>query len=427
MGEYLVPPVCGWTYLYGGNAGVSVSSRIVATLTMHLHEDILSSVLQEAAVRFPQMAVRLEIRGERFAFVPCRGPVPLFHAEDDSQGIADFSDGALGGFLFRVSYIHKTVYFDFHRALTDEYGMMSFAKSVLFRYLELAGCPVRNDGSVKLLSGAYFQAEGVDAMLKLEEINASRPVWYMDARAAVPPLCKKGREEVVQVRIPMAEQPKLLSGAAVNHVTYISPAFSQAVQEMYAGCMGQGEYVVASVSVNLRPYFPAASLRPFCTDVYLAYNRSLCDYPYNTVQMSQKKLLEAQMKNDALAYSAQRYMTGIGDASDSSETFGGLCDAMSGIQENTNARATYRIGGFGNVILPESMRRLVEDFYPVMPSGGKSYSLTVENYNGNLVVAVCGAERTAEVCARFVEILHENYIDAFIADTYGFVPVDMKK
>lgn len=428
MGEYLVPPVCGWTYLYGRNAGVSVSSRIVATLTMHLRDDILSSVLQEAAVRFPQMMVRLEMRGERFAFVPCRGPVPLFRAEDCSgSGIADFSDAALGGYLFRVSYIHKTVYFDFHRALTDEYGMMSFAKSVLFRYLELSGCPVRNDGSVKLLSGTYFQAEGIDAMLKMEDINASRPVWYMDARAVVPPLCGKGSEEVVQVRIPMSESSGLLSGAAVNHVTYISPAFSQAVQEIYEDRAGQGEYVVASVSVNLRPYFPAASLRPFNTDVYLAYNRSLYDYPYNTVQMSQKKLLEAQMKNDALAYSAQRYMTGIEAASDSSETFGELCDAMSCIQEKTNARATYRIGGFGNVLLPESMRRLVESFYPVIPSGGKSYSLTVENYSGSLVVAVCGKERTAEVCARFAEILQENYIDAFVADTYRFVPMDMKK
>lgn len=427
MGEYLVPPVCGWTYLYGRNAGVSVSSRIVATLTMHLNGDILAAVLQEAAVRFPQMMVGLGMQGERFCFVQRHGPVPLFNAEDDSCANADFSDASLGGFLFRVSYIHKTVYFDFHRALTDEYGMMSFAKSVLFRYLELCGYPVRNDGSVKLLSGAYFQAEDADAMLRMADINASRPVWYMDARAVIPPYFEKGREEVVQVRIPMSEQPKFLSGASVNHVTYISPAFSQAVHEIYADRMGQGEYVVASVSVNLRPYFPAASMRPFNTDVYLAYNRSLYDYPYNTVQMSQKKLLEAQMKNDALAYSAQRYLTDIEDASDSSESFGELCGAMTRIQENTNARATYRIGGFGNVLLPESMRRLVENFYPVIPSGGKSYSLTVENYSGNLVVAVCGAERTAEVCARFTEILQENYIDAFVADTYGFVPIDMKK
>ncbi|MDE6148044.1 MAG: hypothetical protein K2G18_08350 [Bacteroidales bacterium] len=427
MGEYLVPPICGWTYLYGRNAGVSVSSRIVATLTMHLHADILSAVLQEAAVRFPQMAVGLEQRDGKLAFVPCSGPVPLFHAAETGGCAADFADAALSGYLFKVSYIHKTVYFDFHRALTDEYGMMSFAKSVLFRYLELSGCPVRNDGSVKLLSGTFFQAEGEDAMLKMEDINASRPVWYMDAKAIVPPSAEKGQEEVVQVRIPMDGPMKLFTGAAVNHVACISPAFSQAVQEMYAGSMEKGEYVVASVSVNLRPYFPAASLRPFTANVYLAYNRSLTEYPYNTVQMSQKKLLEAQMKSDALAYSVQRYMTDIENALDSSEVSGELYGAMSDLQEKTGERATYRIGGIGNVILPESMRRLVEEFYPVIPSGGKSYSLTVENYSGNLVVAVCGAERTAEVCARFVEILHENDIDAFIADTYGFVPMDMKK
>ena len=80
---------------------------------------------------------------------------------------------------------------------------------------------------------------------------------------------------------------------------------------MIAGEMEVGEYVVASVQVNLRPYYPSASLRPYHTPIFLAYNRNLTDYPYGTVLMSQKKLLEAQLKNDTLAYSAQRKIADI--------------------------------------------------------------------------------------------------------------------
>ncbi len=424
MAEYLVPPICGWTYLYGSNAGASVSSRIVAALTMHLNPQLFSEALQEAAVRFPQMSVCLAVRDGRYVFEPVSAPVPLFKCGEEPY---DFRDEALRGYLFKVSYVHKTVYFDFHRALSDEYGMMTFAKAVLFRYFELSGFPVENDGSVKLMSGSYFKAEGDDPMMRMEDINASRPVWYMDAKAAVPALSESGEEEVVLVRIPLNEPLKLSSGSCVNAVTYISPALSQAVHEMYAGTMEQGEYVVAAVSVNLRPYFPAASLRPFCTGVYLAYNRSLCEYPYNVVQLSQKKLMEAQMKNDALAYSAQRYMNGLEKAFAGADGPSGLDGAMSSLQEEMASRATYRIGGIGNVMLPESMGRLVSEFYPVVPSGGRSCSVTVEYYGRDLVVAVSGRDKAYGLCRRFVELLHENDISAFIADRYSFVPMAMRK
>lgn len=422
MPEFLVPPIGGWTYLYGRNAGSSVSSRIVAALTMHLNPVLLSDALQEAAVRFPQMCVRLAVRDGRKVFEPLAAPVPLFVY---GEGPCDFSDETLGGYLFKVSYIHKTVCFDFHRALSDEYGMMSFAKAVLFRYLELSGFGVGNDGSVKLLSGSYFMAEGEDPMARMEELNASRPVWYMDAKAVVPELYGKGEEQVVKVIIPLNEAMKMSSGSCVNAVSYISPALSESVREVYAGDIGPGEYVVAAVSVNLRPYFPSASLRPFNTGIYLAYNRSLSEYPYNTVQMSQKKLMEAQMKNDALAYSAQRHVGDLEAAMESAGSLGSADEAMSRLQERTASRFTYSIGGIGNVILPEGMRRLVPEFYAVVPSGGRTCSVTVEYYSGSLVVAICGREKAMAAGRRFVELLHENDMAAFIADSYSFVPMDM--
>ena len=65
MNEFLVPSLCGRTYLYGRNAAASVSSRIVTALTMHIRPGVLSDALQEAAVRFPQIAVGLSVCDER--------------------------------------------------------------------------------------------------------------------------------------------------------------------------------------------------------------------------------------------------------------------------------------------------------------------------------------------------------------------------
>lgn len=422
MKEFLVPSVCGRTYLYGNHADASVSSRIVAALTMQIDPAIMVASLEDALVRFPHFAVGLQYDGGKVLFKELQAEVPVF--EDDADQPFGFDDPALNGYLFKVTYAHKTVSFDFHRAMADEAGMMTFVKSVLFDYLERAGYPVKTGGAVKLLSSEYFKAEGEDAMPRLDDAQASRPVWYMDAKAVVPSACDEPVEEVVHIRIPVAKLRKEYADIVNIPVTYIAPLFSHAVHEMYGGEIDAGEYVVASVQVNLRPYYPSATMRPYHTPVYLAYNRNLSDYPYSTVLMSQKKLLEAQLKPDTLAYSAQRKIADVENAYEGSVEK--IDERFSELQSRIRAKSTYDIAGFGHVILPESMQRLVTELYPVIPSSGRTFSVTAELFKNELAVTVSGRRNAAVVAARLVELLQGNDIDAYIADCYSFKPMSSK-
>ena len=422
--EYLVPSICGQTYLYGSHADASVSSRIVTALTMHIDPSVLGQALSEAVIRFPQIAVSLVEEDGRRKFISLNAPVPIFEACSDMP--SDMADERLGGYLFRISYCHKHLYVDYHRALADEFGMMAFVKALVMRYLELSGYPVQTDGSVKLLSDEYFQAEGEDPMEKMQDKFASRPVWYMDAKALVPEVVEGDKEEVVQVRVPVAKLKKDYLDLASIPVTYMAPLLSHALREVYSESMQGGEYVVAEVQINLRPYYPSASLRPYYTPVFLAYNRNLADYPYKTVLMSQKKLLEAQLKNDTLAYSAQRKISDVENAFEFSDSLASLDASFDIMQENANRRSTYNICRIGNVILPESIQRLVSEFYPVIPSSGKSVSVTVTTYKGDFAVTVSGKKYAYEVCRRLIDLLHANDIDAYIADRYDFSPLVIK-
>lgn len=418
MNEYLVPSICGRAYLYGSNADASVSSRIVAALTMQISPAILEKALNEAMSRFPQFAVGLAVQDERRVFVPLTAPVPVFRS--DESEFTNIFDERLNGYLFRVSYCHKSLFVDYHRALADEYGMMAFVKALLLRYLELSGYPVKTDGSVKLLSSEYFMAEGIDPMVRMDELPASRPVWYMDAKAVSPEVVEAEDEEVVQVKIPISKLKRDYAELPNIPVTYIAPFFSHSVYGLVREEMEAGEYVVASVQVNLRPYFPSASLRPYHTPVFLAYNRNLADYPYGTVLMSQKKLLEAQLKNDTLAYSAQRKIAGIERAYAAAGTLSDLDAGFAELQERQAVRSTYGIARIGNVILPDSMQRLVTEFYPVIPSSGKSFSVTIETFKGDLNVTVSGRKDVRKVSEALVGLLQENDIEAFVADSYSF-------
>jgi hypothetical protein len=386
---------------------------------MQIHPDILSASLQEAMDRFPHFAVGIQSSDGKVVFRQIDTEVPVF--EDNASQPVTFSDPALNGYLFKVTYAHKTVNFDFHRALADESGMMTFVKSVLYNYLERSSYPVVTGGAIKLLSSEFFKAEGDDAMIRLEDVPASRPVWYMDAKAVVPADSDNVEEEVVHIRVPVAKLRKEYSDIVNIPVTYIAPLFSHAVHELIGGEIETGEYVVASVNVNLRPYYPSATMRPYQTPIYLAYNRNLSDYPYSTVLMSQKKLLEAQLKQDTLAYSAQRRITEIEWACEAPA--GEIDERFNAIQEKARAKSTYDISGLGHVILPESMQRLVMELYPVIPTSGKTFSVTAELFKNELAVTVSGRRDVEQVAHRLVELLKGNEIDAYIVDSYTFRPM----
>lgn len=411
--EYLEPVICGKSYVYGEDR--SASALFVLSLTMHIDRNELCRALNEAMVRYPQFAVGLDRKGESVVFRPLSEAVTVY---DERDLPSSFSSESTGGYLFCVSVSHKTIFFRYHRTLTDEYGAISFLKAVLVRYLELAGYQTDEMSS---FSGEYIKAEGMDPMERLEDMTAIRPGWYMDAKAASYPEADGSEETVVQVRIPLVKMGKEFNMIDKTPVTYIAPIFSHCVYERIQDHMTPGEYVVAAIQINLRPYFPTASMRPFHTPVFLAYNRVLGDYPYNTVLMSQKKLLEAQLRTDALAYSAQRKMTDIEKACIGD--YERKCEKFADLNRKTSSMSTYTVCRIGNVMVPDQLQRYITEFYPVIPASTQAFSLTVMNYRGEMNVTISGRRDVKEVCRSFVEQLNSYGIGSFIADEFVYVPM----
>ena len=77
----------------------------------------------------------------------------------------------------------------------------------------------------------------------------------------------------------------------------------------------------------------------------------------------------------------------------------------------------------GHVILPESMQRLVTELYPVIPTSGKTFSVTAELFKNELAVTVSGRRNVEQVALRLVELLQGNDIDAYVVDSYAFRPM----
>lgn len=417
---YMVPSLCGRTYIYGNHADASVSSRVVAALTVHLDINLLIAALDESRTRFPHIFVSLKEVDGRYVFVPSDAKVPVFESLDDLP--KSFMDPRLNGYLFQVSCSGKMIFMDFHRSLSDEFGMMSFMKAVLFRMLELSGYPVKNDGSVISLKSECPDSESIDPILRIDELPASRPVWYMDAKAADFAVPATTKEETVQIRIPISKLKKEYTELPTIPVTYMAPFMSHVIYEMNKESITAGDYVVASVQVNLRPYFPASTMRPYHTSVFLAYNRNLNDYPYGTVLVSQKKLLEAQLKPDTLAYSAQCKIADFDNAYEK-HTIDKVNECFAEVQTKMASKSTYDICRIGNIMLPDSMQRLMNEFYVVIPASQRLISITVAVFKNELCITASGRGRTMDFAYELVALLSKNNIESYISDKYLFEPI----
>lgn len=430
MQNNFTPGSAGEIFLYQDSRKSGSVHRFVTTLTMHVRRPQLEQAVADLMPRFRHFAAGVRKEGESIVFSPLDAGVPVFESRDDlvSDTLPEMGSAELGGYLFRISYSQKSIFFDWHLSLSDGKGMLEFIKAVIFRYVRLCGFPVRNDGTVKEFDDPSNAIEGIDPYERLDDIPASRPVWYMDAAAFSIPPAEDGnaaeKVHVQQVRIPLARVKGQVKEYLSLPESFISPLFSHALYERFRGQIRQGEYIVSSIKENLRPHFPTASLRTFFSPVTLAYNRKVDEYPFGTVLMSQKKLLDAQLRQDALAYSAKRMMKTVERSCGEGIPFGEKLRLCGSCLDTAERSASFSICNVGKIAMPESLQQYIVEFYPVVPSGSYAGALSIVNFRGDLVVTVTGRpEDDMSVTSRFVELLNSHDIPAFISDEYWFTQI----
>lgn len=428
MENILTPGSAGEIFLYQDSRKSGSVHRFVVTLTMHIHRDMLEKAVRDLMPRFPYFCAGVEKDGECLRLVHADGQVPVFEARPEPDSMPMLGSKELGGYLFRISYSRKTVFFDWHLSLCDGKGMLEFIKAVLFRFIELCGYPVRNDGTVKEYDEPSNAVEGKDPFEKLDDIPASRPVWYMDAKAfnIMPAEAAESgdRIHVQQIRIPVAKVKGQVKDYLNQPESFISPLFSHALYERYGKDIRQGEYIVSLIKENLRPHFPTASLRSYFCPVTLAYNRKVDEYPFGTILMSQKKLLDAQLKHDALAYSAKRMMKTVEQTCGEEIPYGEKLARAGESLDTAVETATFCICNVGNIAMPESLQQYLVEFYPIVPSGSFVSTLSIVNFRGDMVVTVTDRTGDRPLADRFVGLLNSHDIPAFISDEFWFSQTD---
>ena len=138
--------------------------------------------------------------------------------------------------------------------------------------------------------------------------------------------------------------------------------------------------------------------------------------------MSQKKLLEAQLKTDALAYNVQRKIDDMERIS-RPESLEARKAAASEAALGKASKSTYMIRNAGNIGMPDSMDRYVTEFYPLYTPGLQEFTVSTIVFRNEMVLTLAGKSSAAgALCRRIASLMNENEIYAYMSDEFDFSP-----
>ena len=406
----------GKAYLYGSHLSCGCVPRFTVRLDREVDGGALAKAAAETLGRFPQMAVGLAWDKSNYFYIPIDLPAPVFPG--DGTQVRTMGTEDTNGYLFCITYGGDTIHADWFHSLADGLGFLVFLKSLLYHYFRILGLPVE-PGDIRTSDTEFEAGEAEDAVMKIEP-RGDGELPHLPA-FRVPGVTTDGDPDdtVVQIRLPFSKLHGVVKEYQASPVSFICPLFSSAVHEKY--CAKEEERpVIASIPVNLRPYFPSKTTRCFIAGAGIPFGRKIANLSFIDILNAEKGLLDFQTQADALAADAKKTAVETLALLDAELPIEDKRSMVRAAIEQASEQTTYIITNMGRVELPQSMEQYVEEIYPCLPTALNPFTLAVVSYKGELVLNVAQRSADTDVCERFVEILNELEIPAEISRVYTF-------
>lgn len=411
------------SYFYGTHLNNGCVPRFTIVLSMPIDGDTLRVAMDGIMRRFPQYAVRIErdSDGRHYHLEENDRRLPIFHDEGDVVRTIGGEDTS--GHLLMVSYYGNRIMFDFLHVLGDGTGFMMFIKAVVFRYLQLSGVAVENDGTILTVDQPYADEEGCNAYEKVMDAPASVPDWYKSGAEVFCPPCGGTGDDpsdtVVEIRIPFDVLHSRLRQYGSSPVTFIEPLFSHAIYDKYRDVIGD-RCIVASVPVNLRPYFPTGTARYFIALAVLAHSKLFLQEPFEKMLATQRALLKEQTRPEFLAFMAQKRVRDGLAFNKADLTIEERIRIMETKIVESLKSYTYVISNMGSVEFPPTVAPYVEECLFMLPTSTLPFTIATLSLKGELVLTVTQRDEQTDICERFVSYMNRLGVPARITRVFKY-------
>jgi hypothetical protein len=146
--------------------------RVACYLKEIVKPDVLQQALIDLAPRFPSMFVRIK-HGLFWYYLEANPKKPLVKPEPAlvNQKVDPTTNNH---YLFSVFYYQNRISLESFHSLCDGYAAMEFLKALVFRYFELAGHELKNDGTVLTVDQAPTPEETEDSFNKYADKSGQK-------------------------------------------------------------------------------------------------------------------------------------------------------------------------------------------------------------------------------------------------------------
>ncbi len=417
---YLKMDAVGEQYLYQDTDLCPNAPRYRVTMTETIDPGKLEAALNDVYGRFPQMAVGVEERGNYLGYREIEEPARVY--PETGQIITLGTEDSGGRFIY-VTYGEKSIYCVIFHGLGDGLGFNIFVKALVFRYAQLMGYPVENDGTIRTVDQAFDPLEAEDQVKKYWDHEFKDVKEMPNYPAFMVPLEEKAPGEgdtIVEIKVPFKDIHGVAKSYEATPLTFLSPVFGAAIYEKYADVLEMDKPIVAGTPINMRQFFPTPTTRYFAVTGGLAIGKAFEREAFEDILKDNKAILDAQMDGEYLLKEFLNVLKMSRDLLESDIPNEKKREIVHNAVSAILGQYTYLLTNIGNVALPESLMPYVEDFNVVLPAGMTAYTIAVTSLNGIMTLNVAQYNKETDICERFVEILNSLDIGAKITDVYQF-------
>ena len=258
--------------------------RFSAVLTEPVDPEALQRAVDECMPRFPGFAVRIKRGAFWYYLEPNDAPGPFVKPDiaNPCQPVRFQEDN---GWLIRFYYYERRISLEVFHALSDGAGAMVFFRTVLAAYLREMGHDVPYAGPGMLdLREPPLKEEREDAYARYA---GKRTLRGGMKKKAYP---NTGTPEpfytfnVTMGFVPLDKLRQTAGDLGVTVTEYLAAVFLKVLIDKQRRENPVRERPVAlAIPVNLRPWFPSATLRNFIITIRPCIDPSLGEYPFEDV------------------------------------------------------------------------------------------------------------------------------------------------
>jgi len=236
--------------------------RVACILKEAVRPDVLQQAVIDLGPRFPSMFVRIK-HGFFWYYLEANPKTPIVRPEPALVN-QKIDTSVNNHFFFSVFYYQNRLSIEMFHSLCDGSSALEFLKALVFRYFELRGHEMKNDGSIFTVDQWPTPEETEDSFGKYADKSGSKredrtPAFHIKAKKFV----YSESRGIITGRLPADVLQALAKKHDITVTQYLVALLTYSIYESYQGQIPPKRPIKIAVPVNMRRFLKSSSLRNF--------------------------------------------------------------------------------------------------------------------------------------------------------------------